>query len=321
MANGSSTLGKLNFMNELGRPWGLGTHNMVFLHDTLESVTLVAAYIDAQYVNHLRHHQKLTPLSRLHFDHCNISSTALKTILSVPRSLKSLELTEYDYGVSPGPSIHGPEELQVALSPQQYSLRHLHLGLIFHHRGFHTPYDFSSFESLQKVVLECRQLNNVLHSSLAPKDGVIKMSEVGASNPRHMLWITFPQRPFSLKIQTAPGHILTDSDVRRGIERLGRSLRAPRSTDLHSSPVFDARLFIVRQTEQRGAVPPYLYNEHVPEKVVCYDSFATAASWDVRTEAELRADEDIRRLRDARPFSHIGDDARGDFLMGQLNSA
>ena len=321
MADDSSSLGKLNFMNEFGRPWGLGTYTTVFLHDTLESVTLVAAYIDAHHVNHLRHHKKLTPLSRLHFDHCSISSTALETILSVPRALKSLELTEHDYGVSPGPSIHDPEELQMALSPQQYSLRHLHLGLLFHQQGFRTPYDFSSFANLQKVVLERRQLNSVLHSSLAPKDGMIKISEVGGSNSRQMLWITFPQRPFSLEIQTAPGHMLTNSDVRRGIEGLGRSLRGPCSTNLQSSPIFDTRLVIVRQTEQKGAVPPYLYGEHVPEKVVCYDSFATAASWDIKTEAELHADEVTRRLRDARPFPDIVDDTRGDFLIGQLNSA
>ena len=44
---------------------------------------------------------------------------------------------------------------------------------------------------------------------------------------------------------------------------------------------------VVRQTEPKGAVPPYLYNEHVPEKVVCYDSFASTPNWDFKTKTDL----------------------------------
>jgi hypothetical protein len=77
----------------------------------------------------------------------------------------------------------------------------------------------------------------------------------------------------------------------------------------------------MRQTRPKGAVPPYLYNEHVPEKVVCYDSFASESNLDFKTDKERKDDEDRRRLQDSTPFPVVGDGETGDLLLGQLNSA
>ena len=321
MANSSLIPGKLNYHEDQGKPWSLGRHSMVFLHETLESLTLVAAKIGLQHVNHLRHHKKLTRLSSLHLDHCSISAKALEIIISVPRALESLELTEYDYGAPLMHPMRNAEEVKMALSPQEDSLRDLHLGLLYQRRGSRTPYDFCNFANLRNLTLECTTLDSVLHSSLVLKDRMLKISETTIFNARYLIWITLPDRPFSLELQTAPGYILTDVDVRTGIERLGRSLRGPRDHRQQSSQVFETRLVIVRQTKPKGAVPPYLYDEHVPEKVICYDSFAPTSNWDFKTEAELQTDEEIGRLRNMTPFPGNVGAVPGDFLLGQLNSA
>ena len=282
----------------------------------------MAAEIVEHDVDCLRHHRRLTRLSRLHLDSCGISPSALQIILSVPQALRSLELTEYDYRAPLRHPIRDLEELQMALRPQEDSLRELHLGLLFQRRGFREPYDLSNFKNLRKLTLECTQMNGVVHASLSAKDGEVKISEIAAVNTRNIVWVRLPEHSFTLVLQTAPGHMLTDSDVRRGIEGLGRSLRKPRGSSRQLSHAFETRLVIVRQTQAKWAVPPYLYNEHVPEKVICYDSFASRSTWDFRTDAELETEEDVHRLRAAMtPVHDTLAGGPGDFLLGQLNSA
>ena len=46
-------LGKINFQLQFGNPWSLGTLQMIFLHDNLESLTIVAAEIGGAIVNNL----------------------------------------------------------------------------------------------------------------------------------------------------------------------------------------------------------------------------------------------------------------------------
>jgi hypothetical protein len=312
------SLGKLNFQHEYGIPWTLGKHNTVFLHDTLESLTLVAAEIGARNVSYLTHHKKLTPLSRLHLDHCDVAPEALEIILSVPRALQSLELTEYDYGPVKH-AIRHPEELRMALSPQGDSLRDLHLGLRSQQRGFRAPYDFCNFASLQQLTLECMSLDNIVTSSLALEGRMLKIT--GNGTLRQIVWIVAPERPFSLVLETTPGYKLDTLDGQTGIERLGQALRTPKESYVRSSPTFRIRLVIVRQTEPKGAVAPYLYDEHVPEKVICYDSFASKSNWDFKTENERQTDTDTRRLRDMTLLPEFADDDAGDILLGQLNSA
>jgi hypothetical protein len=291
---------------------------MVFLHNNLESLTLVAAEIGAHNVSYLRHHKKLTRLSRLHLDHCDIDPKALEIILSVPRALRSLELTEYDYG-GVNYAIGSHEELGMALSPQEDSLRDIHLGLRSQQWGIRAPYDFCDFTNLEKLTLECMSLDDFPYSPSALKGHTLKITGNGAI--RHIIWIVIPKRLFSLVLQTPAGYRLNVRDSKTGIERLGRFLRTPDITGVQSSPAFETRLIIVRQTEPKGAVPPYLYDEHVPEKVVCYDSFASASKWDFKTNHERRTDETIRRLRDMTPFPDAAEGVPGDFLLGQLNSA
>jgi hypothetical protein len=282
-------LGKINFQLQFGTPWSLGTHQMIFLHDNLESLTIVAAEISTNDVIYLKHHKRLTKLSHLHLDHCDVSPKALGIILSVPRALISLVLTEYDYRSLPKYYISSDEQLEMALSPQIDSLRDLYLGLRFQQQSFPTPYDFSNFTSLQKLILECRPLDNRPRHSLVLTDRTLQISELDNITVRRVAWVTFPERPMCLVLQTPPGYRLTASDTQRDIERLGRSLRITHDAVVQPQRAFEIRLMVVRQTEQKGAVPPYLYNEHVPEKVICYDSFASTPNWDFKTKAELES--------------------------------
>jgi hypothetical protein len=275
---------------------------MIFLHDNLESLTIVAAEIGADDVSYLRHHKRLTRLSRLHLDHCDVCPKALEIILSVPRALVSLVLTEYDYRGPHKYCISNDEELGMALAPQIDSLRDLYLGLRFQQQSFPTPYNFSNFASLDKLILECKPLDNLLHPSLVFTDRMLQISQFVNATVRHVVWITFPKRPLCLVLQTPPGYRLTASDTQRDIEKLGRSLRITHDAVVWSPQAFETRLIMVRQTEPKGAVPPYLYNEHVPEKVVCYDSFASTSNWDFKTEAELQTDEENRSSRNATPL-------------------
>jgi hypothetical protein len=253
---------------------------MIFLHDNLESLTIVAAEIGANDVSYLRHHKRLTKLSRLHLDHCDVCPKALEIILSVPRALVSLVLTEYDCRGPHKYCISNDEELGMALTPQIDSLRDLCLGLRFQQQSFSTPHDFSNFTSLEKLVLECMPLDNLLHPSLVLTDRTLQISGFDGATLRHVVWITFPERPLCLVLQTPPGYRLTACDTQRDIEKLGRSLRRTHDAVVRSPQAFEIRLMMVRQTERRGAVPLHLYNDYVPEKVVCYDSFASTSNWD-----------------------------------------
>jgi hypothetical protein len=275
---------------------------MIFLHENLESLTIVAAEIGADDVSYLRHHKRLTKLTRLHLDHCDVCPKALATILSVPRALISLVLTEYDYRDPPKYCISQDEQLGMALNPQIDSLRTLHLGLRAQHLSFPTPYNFSNFTSLQKLILECRPLDNHLRHSLVLIDRTIQISQLDNVTIRHVVWIILPDHPMSLVLQTPPGYRLTASDTQRDIEKLGRSLRVTHDAVLQFRQAFETRLMMVRQTAPKGAVPPYLYYEHVPEKVVCYDSFASTSNWDFDTKAEVQAEEESRELLNEMPL-------------------
>ena len=141
-----------------------------------------------------------------------------------------------------------------------------------------------------------------------------------------------------LVLQTPPGYRLTASDTQRDIERLGRSLRITHDAVVWSPQAFEIRLMMVRQTEPKGAVPPYLYNEHVPEKVVCYDSSASTPNWDFntkteleptpvvtivgpwdfKTEAELQTDKENRSSRNGMPLPDNVDSAPEAFSLANL---
>jgi hypothetical protein len=271
---------------------------MVFLHDTLEFLTLVSASLGPHSVGDLRHHKRLTPLSRLHLDHCDVSPEALKIILLVPRALQSLEFAEYSYGNTFRYAIRDVEQLVTAMSPQEDSLRELQLRLRFHQSGFRRPFDFGNFTRLQKLTVECQPINPchvVLEGRVLQITGPTDIALVS------WIWIVLPERPFNLVLQIPPGHKLYAADDRRAIENVGRSLSTRHNAGKQPSPALETRLVIVRQTRPKGAIPPYLYNEHVPEKVVCYDSFASGSNWDFETNQERQEAEDLRRPADGVP--------------------
>ncbi len=317
-ADNNLLLGKLNFQKAGVSPWSLGKYATVFLHPTLESLTLVAAEINPMSVGYLRHYRKLTPLSHLHLDHCDVSFRALEAILSLPRALELLELQEYDYGRSYKYGLTSPEELKAALVTQKDTLRELHLGLRRQSTIFAGPLDSSYMAALQCLTIECAKLDNITHAMVVPngeneKDIMLIASNVEMANSA-LVWMVVPQFSMRIVLQSPPGY-MPSRHTQLMIEGLGQILRG------YNDRRVKVQLLMVRLTELEGAVPPYLHDEKVPEKVLCYDSFTGTSTWHTRTDAEMRAAEEICRMRHATAFSSSTVDTTGDFLLGQLNSA
>ena len=310
-------LGKLNFQKAGGSPWSLGKYTTVFLHPTLESLTLVAAEISPTSVCYLRHHRNLTCLRRLHFDHCDISFQALEAILLLPRALERLELQEYDYCRSYKYGLTSSEELKAALVAQKDTLKELHLGLRRQSTIFAGPLDFSYMATLQCLTIECAKLDNITHAMVVPNgerenDVMLIASNIEMANSA-LVWMVVPNFSIKVVLQTPSGYV-PSRHTQLMIEGLGQILRG------YNDQRIKVQLFMMRLTEV-GAVPPYLHDEKVPEKVLCYDSFAATPTWDTRTDAEVRMAEEIYRMQHTTPFSSSTVDTTGDFLLGQLNSA
>lgn len=282
----------------------------------LESLTLVAAEINAIDVAYLRHYRRVTPLAFLHLDHCDISYRALETIMSLPKALQGFELQEYNYNHSYKYGLTSSGELTAALVHQSHSLRHLHLGFRQISMILGAPLEVGYFVSLQTLTVECLELDDLLDALLianpaAPAAGNNVLLIAGNNNvPRAMLvGIILPDFALKIMLQTPPGYI-PSRHSQYMIEHLGQIIE---TFNIGRARV---QLVMVRLTEMVGAVPPYLYDEHIPEKVICYDSFAPKPKWDIKTKAEIRTEEEFQRLR------HAGsEDISEDFMLGQLNSA
>lgn len=271
-------------------------------------------------VARLRHYKKLTPLTHLHLDHCDVSFRALETILSMPRALQRLELQEYDYGPpSYKYGLTSAEELKAALVPQSQSLKELHIGFRRQSTIFAGPLDFNYFESLESLTVECTRLDNITHAMVVPDSGeerdiMLIASHIEVINAA-LVWIVVPRFNIKLVLQLPPGYI-PSRHTQLMIEGLGQVLRGYNDQRLR------VQLVVIRLTERKDAVAPYLHDERIPERVLCYDSLAATQNWNTKTDAEiLAAEEERRRMQFATAVSNGTEDTPGDFLPEQLNSA
>jgi hypothetical protein len=168
-----SRVGTLHFVDELKELCSLAKYASLFLHPTLRSLRISCASTDypSQILPTIQGDSQFlhsTSLEKLHFEECDLLPATLALILSFPRALKSLTISEGTrYKPRNGNFIrkHGnmiPEELVEALNVQKDTLEHLSLNLGFslrprQHVDDHQYHlDFSALESLRILELDSR---------------------------------------------------------------------------------------------------------------------------------------------------------------------
>jgi hypothetical protein len=113
--------------------FSLGKNAIVLLHPTVQKLMLSCFDIGEDLTQTLNKTSKQTPLKSLTFDECNITSSGLAAILSVPKSLERLALGERKYHTSHIEDHHAlrfnHQALLEALKLQSHSLQYLkHIG-------------------------------------------------------------------------------------------------------------------------------------------------------------------------------------------------
>lgn len=166
-------VGTLHFVDEQKELCSLAKYASLFLHPTLRSLRISCASTDypSQILPTIQGDTQFfhaTPLETLHFEECDILPATLALLLSFPRALKSLIISEGTrYKPRNGNFVrkHGnmiPEELTEALNVQKESLEHLSLNLGFslrksqHVDDAQYHLDFSALESLRVLELDSR---------------------------------------------------------------------------------------------------------------------------------------------------------------------
>ena len=124
----------------------------LFLHPTLQSLTIARAYVDLStdmpWFLHDPMNARSTPLASLTLEQCNMSESGLATLLSIPRALKSLDVREADrYGPRRYPFLSAAA-LAAALTPQKDCLESLSLE---HAPQGNHPVDLSEYPALRHI--------------------------------------------------------------------------------------------------------------------------------------------------------------------------
>lgn len=103
----------MHFVDDRRALYPLPKYSSIFLHPTLKSLTLSCSCTDLPHRLLARHQSKYrrrTALEHLHLEECDINASSLQVLLSFPRHLKSLTISEgvrYDDGFGERSRIHG----------------------------------------------------------------------------------------------------------------------------------------------------------------------------------------------------------------------
>ena len=171
--------GELHFVDGQKEIYSMTKYAMLFLHPKLTSLTMSCASTDFpdRLLTQFQADQSLigsTNLEHLHLEECDIHSPSLAVLLSFPRALKSLKISEgirYDAMFSNRSRIHGnviPGFFVEAISQHSIeSLEHLSLSLGYSrpsHQSFNHPsqhLNLSKFYALKQLDLDVRTVNLV----------------------------------------------------------------------------------------------------------------------------------------------------------------
>ncbi|KAL9619974.1 MAG: hypothetical protein Q9160_005443 [Pyrenula sp. 1 TL-2023] len=133
---------EVQFLYDNHNLWDLSSLYVIFLHPTLESLTIGCggwplpegnALVKTQkqdIINSLRKHPKSTNLRTLTFEQCDVNLYALKVILDIPKALKNLNIHECRHYHHPrGWSTQKRHLYLEALSPVRHTLESLSISL------------------------------------------------------------------------------------------------------------------------------------------------------------------------------------------------
>ncbi len=172
-------LGTMHFVDGFKEIYSMTRYPMLFLHPRLRSLTMSCASTDFpdRLLAHFQDDETLvgsTNLEHLHLEECDIHSPSLGILLSFPRALKSLKISEgirYDGMFTRNSRLHGnvsPGSFVDAIAKHaSASLEHLSLSLGYSrpsHQSFNHPnqhLNLSKFYAMKQLDLDVRTVNLV----------------------------------------------------------------------------------------------------------------------------------------------------------------
>lgn len=303
----------------------------VFDHPAMESLTIVSARMVDDETYAWDAGRPSTALKYLHLDHCLVDMDSLRTILKKPTALEILKIeTCCNSTVS-----LDTNKFDDVLSIQAGSLKYLRLripqGLIRDDMtlDLHSLTHLDTLEvergNEASLMAEQTEINLVPPPNLSHL--IITNAYQGTGNRVHglLLLLNLLLEEFSpppniprlkhLAFVSCPGACLREEMYHKGFEVLGKKMRER-----------GVQLQFRRLTKIRDAVPPYFYDDFIPEEVVIYDNFSTEELWGAMTEDEAREKQEIEKAK--RVHRNIvtpdgseqeGDaEDRHDVLLGQL---
>ncbi|KAE8451443.1 hypothetical protein EG329_004072 [Mollisiaceae sp. DMI_Dod_QoI] len=278
--------------------FNMGKNAIIFLHPTLRNLTISCFDIREDLGLYLSATPKSTPLKSLTFDECNIAVTGLAAILSVPQSLERLILGErlhhLDETHPQAQLAWYPVSVLEALALQKDSLQYLkHIGKNnrIHENGIGTS--MVEFSSLREMELSTHSIfTQILRksrppwwSTLPPNLQVLRLLRPSmpdtASFELEFLcsmlgWLhNIPQFDYVLDCY-GWGSLSISNDLWR--KESTRKNILDLVDDLSKQGVKRFKVFVIRG---RGAIPPYMYGEEIPEEELSYDSVVPLVFGDI----------------------------------------
>ncbi|OCL02248.1 hypothetical protein AOQ84DRAFT_393100 [Glonium stellatum] len=269
------------------RYYNLGRLGVLFLHPSLRNIHLSCAEI-GDGLDFLRAYPASTPLTSLVLDECDISTAGLSHILSVPRGLKQLTISESAHHSDHDNKFQQigeqPIEIFAALEPQKHSLQFLkhtcRASIEGVDEGSSRPICFAdtaglfNFEALTNIEVSINSVfKRALEAHLGPRDlKSIRLVDVSGSildNPEtaidtHALMRYRHLQDFDLIHSTREEELLVAE-----MWGHGRLEKVHKFTRLLQACNINLQVYI----EMHGTLfPPYLYGETVPKPSLAFPS-------------------------------------------------
>ena len=324
----------IHFVDGTKSLYNLKEYSALLVHHSLERLSLSCACISREICETLRGYERYTSLQSLTLEQCDFDLPALTAILSLPRALETLHLSENFHD----PPLVGwltPSMFTNALQPQSHTLSKLTLLLAHPLRSdWHDTletYDFSSFQRLtyfefgqipfypfthelqMQGAFGQRSRINLDQVTFPPNLKHFKYSNILTySFPDNIEIIknTFYRSPSSLSSPTIQQSTQRPSKSGEGLQELDIVLpvdshrRIPQKI-LHRlawpAPHFcdiGVRYRVYDTQKQRGFIPPYLFQERCPGNTLIIDS--------VRIKPAVPQNPRFQPIPAADPTSHGG---------------
>lgn len=298
----------IHFVDGTKSLYNLEEYSALLVHPTLEQLSLSCACVSREICETLRGYERYTSLKSLTLEQCDFDLAALTAILSLPKDLSTIHLSENFHD----PPLVGwltPSMFTKALRPQSHTLSKLTLLLAHPLRSdWHDTletYDFSSFQQLTYFEFgqipfypfthELQTQGAFGQRSRINLDQVVFPPNLKHFKYTNILTYSFPDNIEILKntfyrspsaldqpsIQQSPqrtsksGGGLEELDVVLPVDSHRRIPQKILHRLARPAPHFydiGVRYRVYDTQKQRGFIPPYLYQERSPENSLIIDN-------------------------------------------------